>query len=197
METLLGLVEIMTDLEADRKIDYLYFRDVKVPAKGKRPESSFVITTSELSKWTPVVEALDSNSVMLAINHALPLVCAKAKELYECEPGQLVKESFAQITGMVKEYEATKPGSGPSERKIPEYMVKSLADMILVAAGKTGEIPQSLDIQAYFGAAFVAAIEKAQKLGMDEIGQYRLKAAKVEKANESNEANEANEETGN
>ena len=174
-ETLLGRASIHVDEDALRQVPYLYLHSIFTPAKGKRPSSIFAMTVSDYKNLSGSVSVIPDEAVSKLVGYSQPLINAAAKS-----NNNTIRESFVMIDAMVAEYDATKENaSGPVERDIEKSLTSLLARMFLVSAGKTGEIPSTLEVSAYLGKAREEAMNIATELGQDNLGQFRLKKAKV------------------
>ena len=167
--------------EKVRSIDYIYFPAVVIAAKGKKPASFLTMTSTEfkdledsisdprmpasvlLSKKSPLL-----NSACLSDDNTIRLVFSEAKK-------------------MLDTYEAEKPSGSSPVRNVEDYMVSTLANAFLIAAGVSGVIPETLDFSSYIAKARAEALDKAEKLGLDANGQFRLKKAKEAKTSEAPE----------
>lgn len=173
--TPLGKVSINVDPEAQRQVPYLYMHDIFTPAKGKKPAAIFTMTVSDYKNIAGSVAVIPEEAVSKLVGFSAPLINAAAKS-----DSAVIRESFSLIDCIVKDYEDTKESaSGPVERKVDESITSLLARVLLVAAGKTGEIPGSVDASRYFAAAYAEACNMAETLGQDALGQFRLKKAKA------------------
>lgn len=195
VETSIGNAEVWSDDreavevatlsgEKIRSIDYIYFPSIKIPAKGKTPASFLTVTASEFKKMAECVAnpAMPASVYLSMTNPLLNSACLSDDDT--------IRETFSMVTKMVEEYEATKPAGSSPVRKVEDYMVSTLANAFLIAAGITGEVPESLNFNAYIAKARAEAMNKAKLLGRDANGQFRLKKAKEAKDASSEEAGE-------
>lgn len=175
--TPLGVVNIMVDEDAKRQVAYLYFDGIMTPAKGKRPASIFTMTVSDYKGLSGSVAVIPSEAVSKLVGFSQPLINSKANS-----DSAVIKDSFTLIDKMVEEFEATRESaSGPVIRKVDESITSLLARVYLVAAGVTGNIPETLDLSAYLSDARKEAENISETLGKDTLNQFRLKKAKEKK----------------
>lgn len=179
----LGAVTLTISDEADVKriVAYITMLDIFQPAKGKKPAQAVVYSTSEYKKNFGSVSILPTEAISPLVNFQAPLINASAKS----DP-TILKAFFADVDTMVKEYEDSREAqSGPVERKVEESITSLLARVFLVAAGKTGEIPATLELSGYLAKARAEAQNTANELGKDDLGQFRLKKARTPKETDS------------
>ncbi len=176
VDTPLGKVELIADLEAVRVVDYLRFAAVFEAPKGHKPAAIYQTTTSDYNKLAPAIAAIPSDQLGMMLKFQLPELMVASKDNVDA-----IKASYKLIDGMVKLREDSKP-KVTSERKIEDYQIRMVADLFLVSAGKTGKIPESLDLSTIFSKAREAAVKKAAELGKDKINQFRLTKEKTVKA---------------
>ena len=188
INTGLGMVSIVYDRNAERSVDYLYFEAITTPAKGKKPATMFVATVSEFEKWSGPVAALPVETVAMLVGFNAPLIVSKAGN-----SGEVIKDAFALITSAVADYKATKPKTAGGPRKVEDYLVNLISAAFLVAAGTSGNIPETLDLSGILTKARTEAENKAKKLGKNTLGEFRLKAEKTTKEDTKAEV-KANEE---
>jgi hypothetical protein len=168
-----------------RTIDYLYLPGIVIKASGKKPASFHTMPVSEFKKMAVCVAnpAMPASVYMSMTDPLINSACLS--------DDNTIRETFEAITKMVDEYEATKPAASSPIRNVEDYMVSTLANAFLIAAGVSGNIPETLDVSKYLVKALAEAKDKAEKLGMDSNGQFRLKKAKdSNKAEDTTEAGE-------
>lgn len=155
-----------------RSIDYIYFRMAVIKASGKKPASFLTQTASEFKKQAVCVAnpAMPASVYLSMTEPLLNAACLSDDEV--------IRETFAAVTKGLDEYEATKPAASSPLRKVEDYMTSTIANLFLIAAGTSGNIPETLDISKYLTKALAEAKDKAEKLGQDSNGQFRLKKAK-------------------
>lgn len=183
-ESILGPVLLVVDNDAKRQVQHLIFTGVKTPAKGKTPSSEFSMTVSEFSKLAQFIPVIQEASIVSTLQMTQPVLCAAFVGMGE-DTASLVKDMFASTLTFC---EANKPegaAGGPVERKIIETVTSQLANILLVLAGKSGEIPNTVDLSEYLVNAVQEAHNKAAKNGKDDLGQFRLKAEKTKKDDNS------------
>lgn len=72
--------------------------------------------------------------------------------------------------------------SGPVLRKVQTVKLAKLADLLLILSETSGEVVESFSISANeMSEAYALACTKAQELGQDALGQFRIQKAKVRK----------------
>ena len=161
--------------EKVRTVDYIYLQGIVIKAKGKMPASIHTMLVSDFKKMaTCVANPAMPASVYMSMTD--PLINAACMS-----DDKTIRDTFEAITKMVDEYEATKPAASSPVRKVEDYMVSTLANLFLIAAGTSGILPDSLELDTYMVKALAEAKDKAEKLGLDSNGQFRLKKAKEAK----------------
>lgn len=172
IQTSIGLVNLVVDETAKRKVPYLHFQSIIIPAKGKKAASCYSVSANEIEKLFGPVKSLDDSSVMTLLSFSLPLVKEAVKD------GKQAKELFAAISNMVDEYQK-EAGTSTVLRKVDDSILLALANIFLISAGTSGKIPETLDLSAFMQKARKQAEDKANTLGRDEMGQFRLKKPKT------------------
>ena len=188
--TVLGPVEFSTNLEALKSIVYLTFMNIKTPAKAKTPEMTEVMTTAEYSQLLGNLSQLEDTShvsIVLGIAKKGPkfLAAAKAVEHEGLSTGEKILLMVNQLAEEVEKH--TKSTS--AIRDVKKSIVNKLAEIFLIAAGTSGEIPESMFLNRDFlsfalDAAREKALKDAEEKGKDENGQFRLKSPKAVKEEE-------------
>lgn len=180
-----GAVSIVADLNAERTVQHINMDDVIVPAKGKTPAGVYTASVAETRKLTDFIPAVKDSMVVGTMKRNATL----AAHLL----GQPQADEAAQVAFIVAAceelntfLEANKPVAASPVRDIEAYTQKLLADLFLVMAGLTGNIPTAEELEealsfAKLDAAREAAKVKAEKHGVDTHGQFRLQAARVTK----------------
>jgi hypothetical protein len=164
--------------EKIRTIDYIYFQACQIPAKGKKAASVFAMTLAEFKEHEDSISDPRMPASLYLAKKA-PLLNAACMS-----DDSIIRDTFAMVNTMVKEYEANKPAGSSPVRNVENYITSALANVFLIAAGISGEIPETLDIDKYLVKARAEAEDKATKLGVDGNGQFRLKAEKKAKTEE-------------
>ena len=193
MESRIGKINLLVDQDAERKVAHLQFEEAFTSAGNK-----LALSFSDFSKGAyGIVEARPAK-VMGALARTKYAGAFLKLEKLESEES---KEDAIQNT--LEEIliwgEANTPKSGTTQlkRDVDESFTKLLADMFLIAAGTTGELPISQAIQTkmenFIEEARKMAEKKAETLGKDSLGQFRLRKEKA--AKNTSEATETSENT--
>jgi hypothetical protein len=192
-DTNIGTINLVVCDDAKRQVQHLEFLNVKTPAKGKTPSANFSMTVSEFTKLGQFIPVIQENMILSTLQLTQPVLCAAFVGMEDT--ANAVKEMFAS-TLLFTEKNKPETASGPVERKVEDSIIGLLANAILVAAGKSGVLPESYNFEALYEKAYIAASEKAEKLGKDSLGQYRLKAEKTKKNAEATDTTEENDQDG-
>jgi hypothetical protein len=161
-----------------RSIDYLYFPQIVIAAKGKKPASFLTMTASEFKDLEDSVSDIRMPASLLLSKKAPLLNNACLSD------DDTIRLVFADVKKGLDEHEATKPSGSSPVRKVEDYMVSTIANLFLIAAGTSGILPEELELSQYMTKALAEAKDKAEKLGVDANGQFRLKKAKEAKTEE-------------
>lgn len=176
--SVLGSLSILQDNEATRKVQYLRFNDITVAGKGKNPNKQLEMTVSSFQSDVLAFAGRFERATLLdVVSVGNPSLAMKMSKVEDNEEETLL--SGLSRVGKWVEDNANQTASGPVKRNVEENITSKLADILLVAAGTTGVIPTSYDFASIFAKAFTMAEDKAQKLGVDTLGQFRLKAEKT------------------
>ncbi|MCI4437594.1 MAG: hypothetical protein JHC33_12375 [Ignisphaera sp.] len=158
-----------------RSIDYLYFPGIIIAAKGKKPASFLTMTASEFKDLEDSISDIRMPASVL-LSKKSPLLNNACQS-----DDDVIRLVFADLKKGLDLHEANKPGGSSPVRKVEDYMVSTLANLFLIAAGTSGILPDSLELDTYMVKALAEAKDKAEKLGLDSNGQFRLKKAKESK----------------
>lgn len=193
-KTSLGEIRMMADLEAERVVQYLYFDDILVPAKGKAPARIFTSTVSEWEKFSaPFLAGFEAAQCLMLADLSKEFKILTGSCLIEdpTDKEKMIKDGSVLIESakiLNKFIAANKPVNGPSVRKVGEYLDSIMANAYLIAAGVSGKIPEMEEMVAmmaeHYKSGRTAAQKKAKELGLDGLGQFRLKKEKTDKKDE-------------
>ena len=161
--------------EKIRSIDYIYFPAVVIAAKGKKPASFLTMTSTEFKDLEDSISDPRMPASVL-LSKKSPLLNSAC-----LSDDNIIRLVFSEAKKMLDTYESEKPSGSSPVRNVEDYMVSTLANAFLIAAGVSGVIPETLDISSYLTKALAEAKDKAEKLGLDANGQFRLKKAKESK----------------
>jgi hypothetical protein len=161
--------------EKVRSIDYIYFPGITIAAKGKKPASFLTMTSTEFKDLEDSISDPRMPASVL-LSKKSPLLNAACMS-----DDNTIRLVFSEAKKMLDAYESEKPSGSSPVRNVTEYMTAKLADLYLIAAGISGEIPEELELDGIFSKARAMAFDKAEKLGKDSNGQFRLKAEKKAK----------------
>lgn len=190
-DTRIGKVEILVNNEAERKVQHLRFSEAFTP-NG----SMLSVSVSEFEK---AAEALVDARPERVLNGLKRSKFNSAFVGPKLNDGETI-EAFVQseCEKLLEFCAANKPEttSGPVLRKVNDVMVKLLAQLMLVSAETSGEIPESLDLDKLMEAANIKAKNMAAEFGKDTLGQFRIQKAKVKKAGEATAEVTSEEEMG-
>lgn len=163
-----------------RKVRHLQFNDVVIPGNDKRPSMPYTATVDSITKVSDMLEMLGPQASGFVPTFkgkiTLPLLTSLAKAK-DSKPLTFAFNAMVALNAFVK---ANAPEAPGAIRNVEAWKVKMLADLLLVFAGTTGEIPESCTfVGSDWSKAQAMAKTKAQELGLDSNGQFRLRTERT------------------
>ena len=182
-----GSVSILAPKDAKKNVLAIRFDSLSTP-KGSPVSMSVAALVKDAEAVSEAAPANVFKSLKRAVGGQIGtlFVGIDSRPATDTEPAETQAEMIqSEMTKLVEFCNRHKPATGSTTklRAIEPEVVKSLADAFLIKAGKSGQIPTAVEMLEFCNLgmmekARVAATTKAAKLLTDDLGQYRLQAAK-------------------
>ena len=182
-----GSVSILAPKDAKKNVLAIRFDSLSTP-KGSPVSMSVAALVKDAEAVSEAAPANVFKSLKRAVGGQIGtlFVGIDSRPATDTEPAETQAEMIqSEMTKLVEFCNRHKPATGSTTklRVIETEVVKSLADAFLIKAGKSGQIPTAESMLEFCNLemmekARVAATTKAAKLLTDDLGQYRLQAAK-------------------